>query len=99
MSTRYEDLVSVTVLSPAEPAVRSDEDLVALIAASCPHGRAEHVHPSPDMQYPVGNRGPNRAASNHHPYHAEPGRTRVAAQRITDDIPTRAAVTRLPGRG
>jgi hypothetical protein len=25
MSTRYEDLVSVTVLSPAEAAVRSDE--------------------------------------------------------------------------
>jgi len=44
------------MLSPAELAVRLDEDLVALMAASCPHGRAEHVSPSPDVQYPVGDR-------------------------------------------
>ena len=99
MSTRYEDLVSVTVLSPAEVAVRSDEDLVALIAASCPHGRTEHVSPSPDVQYPVGDRAPDGPAGHHHPYHAEPGCARVAAQRITDDFPARAAVTRFPGRG
>jgi hypothetical protein len=96
MSTRYEDLVSVTLLSPAELAVRSNEDLVALIAASCPHGRAEHVSPSPDVRYPVGDRGPD---GHHHPYHAEPSRERVAGQRITNDFPARAAVTRFPGRG
>ena len=99
MSTRYEDLVSVTVLSPAELALRLDEDLVALIAASCPHGRAERVSPSPDVQYPVGDRACGGAAGHHHPNHAEPGRARVAAQRITDDFPARAALTRLPGHG
>jgi hypothetical protein len=61
--------MGVTVLSPAELAVRSDEDLVVLMAASCPPGRAEHVHPSPDVQYPVGDRGPDIAAGHHHPNH------------------------------
>jgi hypothetical protein len=55
MSTRYEDLMSAAGLSPAELALRSDEGLVALIA-SCRHGRAEHVYPSPDVQYPVADR-------------------------------------------
>ena len=87
------------MLSPAELAVRSDEDLVALIAARYPHGRAEHVSPSPDVQYPVGDRAPDWPAGKHHPNHAEPGRACVAAQRITDDFPARAAVTRFPGRG
>jgi hypothetical protein len=87
MSARYENLASVKVRSPAELAVWSDEDLAASMAASSPHGRAEHVHPSPDVQYPVGDRGPGGAAGQHHPYHAEPGRPRVAAQRITDDFP------------
>ena len=40
--------MSGTMLSPAELAVRLDEDLVALMATSCPHGRAES--PSPDVQ-------------------------------------------------
>ena len=99
MSTRNTRGMSGTGLSPAELAVRSDEDLVALMTASYPHGRAERVHPSPDVQHPVGDRGPDRAAGHHHPNHAEPGRARVAAQRITDDFPARAALTRLPGRG
>ena len=51
------------MLSPAELAVRLDEDLVALMAASCPHGRAEHVSPSPDVQYPVGDRARDGAAT------------------------------------
>ena len=64
MSARYENLASVTVLSPAELAVRLDEDLAAFMAASSPHGRAEHVHPSPDVQYPVGDRGPGGTAGH-----------------------------------
>jgi hypothetical protein len=91
--------MSGTMLSPAELAVRLDEDLVALMAASCPHYRAEHVSPSPDVQYPVSDRARNRAAGHHHPDHAEPGRAGVAAQGITDDFPARAAVTRFPGCG
>jgi hypothetical protein len=55
------------MLSPAELAVRLDEDLVALMVASCPHGRAEHVSPSPDVQYPVGDRTRDGAAGQHHP--------------------------------
>ena len=39
MSTRYENLASVIVLSPAELAVRSDGDLAAFMAASSSHGR------------------------------------------------------------
>jgi hypothetical protein len=58
---------SGTMLSPAELAVRLEEDLVALMAASCPHGRAEHVSPSPDVQYPVGDRARDGAAGHHHP--------------------------------
>jgi hypothetical protein len=65
--------MSGTMLSPAELAVRLDEDLVVLMAASCPQGRAEHVSPSPDVQYPVGDRARDGAASYHHPDHAEPG--------------------------
>jgi hypothetical protein len=100
MSTRNTGAArSGTMLSPAELAVRLDEDLVALMAASCPHGRAEHVSPSPDVQYPVGDRARDGAAGHHHPDHAEPGRAGVAAQRITDDFPARAAVTRFPGCG
>lgn len=99
MSTQHENLVSVIVLSPAELAGRSDEDLAAFMTVSSPHCRAEHVRPSPDVQYPIGDRGPGGAAGHHYPYHAEPGRPRVAAQRITDDFPARAAVTRFPGRG
>ena len=39
MSTRNTGAArSGTMLSPAELAVRLDEDLVALMAASCPHG-------------------------------------------------------------
>ena len=91
--------MSDTMLSPAEPAVRLGENLVALMAASCPHGRAEHVSPSPDVQYPVGDRARDGAAGHHHPNHAEPGRARVAAKGITDDFPARAAVTRFPGCG
>ena len=46
MSTRNTGAaMSGAMLSPAELAVRVDEDLVALIAASCPHGRAEHCRP------------------------------------------------------
>lgn len=57
MSTRNTGAaVSCTMLSPAELTVPVDEDLVALMAVSCPHGRAEHVSPSPDVQYPVGDR-------------------------------------------
>ena len=68
MSTRNTwAAASGTMLSPAELAVRLDEDLVALIAASCPHGRAEHVSPSPDVQYPVGDRARDGAAGHHHP--------------------------------
>jgi hypothetical protein len=68
MSTRDTGAAaSGAVLIPAELAVRLDEDLVALIAASCPHGRAEHVIPSPDVQYPVGDRARYGAASHHHP--------------------------------
>jgi hypothetical protein len=67
MSTRNTGAAgSGTMLSPAELAVRLDEDLVAM-AASCPHGRAEHVSPSPDVQYPVGDRARDRAAGQHHP--------------------------------
>jgi hypothetical protein len=98
MSTRNTGgAMSGTMLSPAELAVRLDEGLVALMAASCPHGRAEHVSPSPDVQYPVGDWARDGAAGHHHPDHAEPGGTRVAAQRITDDFPARAALTRFPG--
>lgn len=86
MSTRNAGAaMSGAMLSPAELAVRLDEDLVALMAASCPHGRAKHVSPSPDVQYPVGDRARNGAAGHHHTDHAEPGRARVAAQRITDN--------------
>jgi hypothetical protein len=73
------------MLSPVELAVRLDEDLVALMAASCPHGRAEHVSPSPDVQYPVGDRARDGTAGYHHPDHAEPGGARVAAQGVSDD--------------
>jgi hypothetical protein len=59
--------VSGTMLSPAELAVWLDEDLVALMAVSRPHGRVEHVSPSPDVQYPVGDRARGRAAGHHHP--------------------------------
>ena len=63
MSTRNTGAaVSCTMLSPAELAVPVDEDLVALMAASCPHGRAEHVSPSPDVQYPVGDQARYGAA-------------------------------------
>ena len=58
---------SGTMLSPVELAVRLDEGLVALMASSCPHGRAEHVSPSPDVQYPVGDRARDGAAGQHHP--------------------------------
>ena len=44
------------MLSPAELTVRLDADLAALMAAYCPRGRAEHVSPSPDVQYPVSDR-------------------------------------------
>ena len=68
MSTRNTGAAtSGTMLSPAELAVRLEEELVALMAASCPHGRAEHVSPSPDVQYPVGDRARDRAAGHHHP--------------------------------
>jgi hypothetical protein len=68
MSTRNTGAaVNGTMLSPAELAVRLDENLVALIAASCPHGRAEHVSPSPDVQYPVGDRARYGATGHHHP--------------------------------
>ena len=67
MSTRYENLASVIVLSPAELAVRSDGDLAAFMAASSSHCRAEHVRPSPDVQYPVGDRARGGAAGHHHP--------------------------------
>ena len=99
MSTRNTRVMSGTMLSPAELEVRSDEDLMALMSASCTHGRAEHVHASPDVQYPVGDRARGGAGGNHHPYHAKPGRACVAAQRVTDDFPARAAVTRFPGCG
>src|SRR6266496_5112288 len=100
MSTRNTGAVrSGTMLSPVELAVRLDEDLVALMAASCQHGRAEHVNPSPDVQYQEGDRARDGAAGHHHPNHAEPGRAGVAAQRITDDFPARTAVTRFPGCG
>ena len=63
MSTRNTGAaVSCTMLSPAELAVPVDEDLVALMAASCPHGRAERVSPSPDVQYPAGDRARYGAA-------------------------------------
>ena len=46
MSTRGTWLaMNGTTLSPAELAVWLDEDLVALMAASCPHARAGHVRP------------------------------------------------------
>jgi hypothetical protein len=77
--------MSDTMLSLAELAMRSDENLVALIAASCPHGRAEYGSSSPDVQYPVGDRARDGAAGHHHPNHAEPGGTGVAAQGVTDD--------------
>lgn len=99
MSTRHEDLMNVTVLSPAMLAVRSDEGLVAFIAVSCRRGRAERVRQSPDVQYPVDDRARDGAAGQHHPDYAEPDGAGVAAQCITDDIPSRAAGTRLPGRG
>jgi hypothetical protein len=100
MSTRNAGAaMSGTMLSPAELAVRLDEDLVELMAASWPHVRAELASPSPDVQYPVGDRGRDGTAGHHHPNHAEPGRACVAAQGITDDFPARAAVTRFPGCG
>jgi hypothetical protein len=68
MSTRNTGAArSGTMLSPAELAVRLDEDLVALTAVSFPHGRAEHVSPSPDVHYPVGDRARDGAAGQHHP--------------------------------
>ncbi len=62
------------MLSPVELAVRLDEDLVALIAASCPHGQAEHVSPSPDVQYPVGDRARDGAARSTPPIARRAGR-------------------------
>ena len=68
MSTRNTGAArSGTMLSPAELAVRLDEDLLVFMAASCPRGRAEHVGPSPDVQYPVGDRARDGAAGHHHP--------------------------------
>ena len=68
MSTRNTwPAMSGTMLSSAELAVRLDEDLVVLIAASCPHGRAEHMSPSADVQYPVGDRARYGATGRHHP--------------------------------
>jgi hypothetical protein len=68
MSTRDTGAaMSGTMLSSAELAVLLDEDLVALMAVSCPHGRAEHASPSPDVQYPVGDRARGGASGHHHP--------------------------------
>jgi hypothetical protein len=68
MSTRDTGTASSgTMLSSAELAVWLDEDLMALMAASCPHGRAEHVSPSPDVQYPAGDRARGGAAGHHYP--------------------------------
>jgi hypothetical protein len=65
-------------LSPAELAARLDEDLAAHAAGSCPHYRAKHASPPPDIHYPAGDRGCDGAAG-HHPDQAEPGRARLAA--------------------
>ena len=67
-----------TTLSPAELAARLDEDLAAHAAGSCPHYRAKHASPPPDIHYPAGDRGRDGAAG-HHPDQAEPGRARLAA--------------------
>jgi hypothetical protein len=67
-----------TMLSPAELAARLDEDLAAHAAGSCPHYRAKHASPPPDIHYPAGDRGCDGAAG-HHPDQAEPGRARLAA--------------------
>ena len=57
--------MSVTVLNPAElAAVRPEEDLRALMSASCPHCRAEHVSPSPDMAQQLDQCGDG--AAGHH---------------------------------
>jgi hypothetical protein len=70
--------VESTTLSPAELAARLDEDLAAHAAGSCPHYRAKHASPPPDIHYPAGDRGCDGAAG-HHPDQAEPGRARLAA--------------------
>ena len=70
--------VESTTLSPAELAARLDEDLAAHAAGSCPHYRAKHASPPPDIHYPAGDRGRDGAAG-HHPDQAEPGRARLAA--------------------
>ena len=67
MSSRYEDLAGGIVLSSAELAVWSDGDLAAFMAANSPHCRTEHARLSPDVQHPVGDRGPGGAAGHHHP--------------------------------
>ena len=67
-----------TTLSPAELAARLDEDLAAHAAGSCPHYRAKHASPPPDIHYPAADRGRDGPAG-HHPYQAEPGRARLAA--------------------
>ena len=46
-----------TTLSPAELAARLDEDLAAHAAGSCPHYRAKHASPPPDIHYAAGDRG------------------------------------------
>jgi hypothetical protein len=70
--------MSSATLSPAELAARLDEDLAAHAAGSCPHYRAKHASPPPDIHYPAGDRGCDGAAG-HHPDQAEPGRARLAA--------------------
>jgi hypothetical protein len=68
MSTRNTGAaMSGTMLSPAELAVRLDDDLVALMGLELPARPAEHVSPSPDVQYPVGDRARGRVAGHHHP--------------------------------
>ena len=52
-----------TMLSPAELAARLDEDLAAHAAGSCPHYRAKHASPPPDIHYPAGDRGRDGAAA------------------------------------
>ena len=49
-----------TTLSPAELAARLDEDLAAHAAGSCPHYRAKHASPPPDIHYPAAVPGPRR---------------------------------------
>ena len=67
-----------TTLSPAELAARLDEDLAAHAAGSCPHYRAKHASPPPDIHYPAADPGCDDPAG-HHPDQAEPGRARLAA--------------------